>query len=382
MFVSFNGRRKEIYAGIWILPDQWDHKNATIRKKTPGSQDMLQHLELMRSKLMDSYFQLLKEGTPILEDIIEMANGHKVTNHSITLLISRHYKHLVDNLGIRYQKATLTKYRALKSKVEDFLKEKLNKDDLLLKNMTLDFADQFYLFLRKDHNTEQNTASKYIRCLKTVINYGIKMGWVKENPIAAYRCTFKETPQVILTPNELEAIIKKDFHIVRIKRVKNLFVFLCYTGVAYADLFRLKCEHVITGVEGKYWLSFSRKKTDNPVQILLLPPAIEVLNKLNPEWKSGNDKPLLPVVSSQILNGYLKEIADACGIKKDITTHVGRRTFATSVLLYNNVPLETVSKLLGHKNVRTTQVYAKVLQQKVLNDLEKLDGDLTKKEKE
>ena len=108
MFVSFNGRRKEIYAGIWILPDQWDHKNATIRKKTPGSQDMLQHLELMRSKLMDSYFQLLKDGTPILEDIIEMANGHKVTNHSITLLISRHYKHLVDNLGIRYQKATLT----------------------------------------------------------------------------------------------------------------------------------------------------------------------------------------------------------------------------------------------------------------------------------
>jgi integrase len=115
----------------------------------------------------------------------------------------------------------------------------------------------------------------------------------------------------------------------------------------------------MTGVEGKYWLSFSRKKTDNPVQIPLLPPAIEVLDKMNPKWRSGGDKPLLPVVSSPKLNAYLKEIADACGIKKNITTHVDRRTFATSVLLFNNVPLETVSKLLGHRNVKTTQIYAR-----------------------
>ena len=167
-------------------------------------------------------------------------------------------------------------------------------------------------------------------------------------------------------------MFEKQFHAERLNTVKDIFLFSCYTGLAYADVKKLKQSDVVTGVDGKRWLAYRRQKTDTTAKIPLLPPAIRLMEKYFDHPETMESKRLLPVLSNQKMNAYLKEIADICGISKTLTYHIARHTFATTITLSNGVPIETVSKMLGHRNLRTTQHYAKILDKKISEDMEKL----------
>jgi integrase len=175
---------------------------------------------------------------------------------------------------------------------------------------------------------------------------------------------------------ELNRIMNKTFVGARLNHVMDIFLFCCYTGLAYADVLKLTKEHITTGVDGEKWIWTNRQKTDSATRVPLLPHAQEILDWYQNNPECLNKGRLLPVLSNQKMNSYLKEIADACGITKKMTFHTARHTFATTVTLTNGVPIETVSKMLGHRNLKTTQHYAKILDLKVSEDMAALRNKL------
>lgn len=194
--------------------------------------------------------------------------------------------------------------------------------------------------------------------------------------------TKREVERPFLTEDELIRIAEKQFIMPRMSQVRDIFVFCCYTSLAYADVKKLTADEITIGIDGDKWIWTSRQKTDTATRIPLLPPALEILDRYKENPQSLSKGRLLPVLSNQKMNSYLKEIADACEIKKKMTFHTARHTFATTVTLANDVPMETVSKLLGHRNLKTTQHYGKILDLKVSQDMGMLRAKFTNRSKD
>ena len=217
---------------------------------------------------------------------------------------------------------------------------------------------------------------KHTERLRKMINLAIRNEWLLRDPFAKFKPSFIKTSREFLTAEELIKIENKEFSIQRLQQVKDLFIFSCYTGLSYIDVMNLSTENVSFGIDGELWLHTSRQKTDNPVRIPILPKALSMIQKYESHPKALAEGKLFPNISNQRLNSYLKEIADLCSIGKNLTFHLARHTFATTITLTNGVPMETVSKLLGHSSIRTTQIYAKVVEKKVREDMNMLKQKL------
>ncbi|WP_423129395.1 site-specific integrase [Gaoshiqia sp. Z1-71] len=213
---------------------------------------------------------------------------------------------------------------------------------------------------------------KHQERFRKMINLGFRLGWVTQNPFDSYKLSFRKVDRGFLTEKELKVIENKKFEIERLETVRDIFVFSCYTGRSYIDAINLRTDEINRGIDSQYWIFSRRQKTDTKLQIPLLPKALNIYKKYREHPKSVSRDKVLPLISNQKLNSYLKEIADLCGIKKNLTFHLARHTFATTVTLSNGVPIETGSQILGHKSISTTQIYAKVLEQKISEDTGKL----------
>jgi integrase len=220
---------------------------------------------------------------------------------------------------------------------------------------------------------------KYLANFKKIVLICLKNGWIIKDPFIQFKITKQEVERPILTEQELQTLVSRNFEINRLNLVKDIFIFSCYTGLAYADVQKLKRSEIIIGVDGDKWISTRRQKTDTSSKIPILPIAAALIDKYKDHSQCFLKDRLLPVLTNQKMNAYLKEIADTCGIKKHLTFHIARHTFATTVTLSNGVPIETVSKMLGHTNLRTTQHYAKILDMKVNEDMMLLKKKLLSK---
>lgn len=240
---------------------------------------------------------------------------------------------------------------------------------LTSQNIDHGFITAYDFYLRSHRNCGNNTAVKYIKNFKKIIRIFIANGWLDKDPFVRYTAKLREVVRSYLTLDELKVIDEKEFASVRIMQVKDIFLFSCFTGLAYADVKKLKRSEISNGVDGQLWIFTSRQKTDTASRIPLLPPAAKILLKYQQHPECINHNSALPVLSNQKMNSYLKEIADCCGITKELTYHIARHTFATSVTLANGVSIESVSKMLGHTNIKTTQHYAKILDAKVGKDM-------------
>jgi len=229
--------------------------------------------------------------------------------------------------------------------------------------------EHYFLTKEKLHN---NTTYKYIKNLKKVINLAVANDWIPSNPLNPFKCQYHWQEREVLSQEEIDALIAKEIHIKRLAEVRDVFVFCCYTGFAYIDVFNFEQDAVMRGLDGELWLKAERQKTGVKESVPLLPVALQIIEKYreNPYCIASNK--LLPVNTNQKYNAYLKELADICGIKKKLTSHIARHTFATTITLSNGVPIETVSSMLGHKNIKTTQIYAKVVEKKVSEDMKLL----------
>ena len=232
----------------------------------------------------------------------------------------------------------------------------------MLTNLNLNFIDEFEFYLKTEKDHQQITVNKVIQRLKGVFKSAVGEQLIDKNPFYGHRPKRVKNKVIYLTQEELKLLENKPIKQVRLDMIRDCFVFCCYTGLAYKEMANLKSEHIKKGFDGLKWIQMTREKTDKIISIPLLPKPLQLLNK----YKDLKCENLLPIVSNQRFNSYLKEIAAIVGVNKNLTHHMARKTFASTVLLYNDVPMEIVSELLGHSSLKITQAhYGKVVQSKV-----------------
>ncbi len=273
----------------------------------------------------------------------------------------------------------MTKFNTVLKHTRAFLQWKYKLDDIDIRKLDYEFVTELEFWFKSIQHIEHNTTMKYIACVKKMAIRALRNGWLQRDPFIGFKLALREVEREALTAEELDRIAAKTFPIERLNQVRDIFLFSCFTGLAYADLQKLKRSEISTGIDGGKWIFTRRQKTDTASRIPLLPMAQQLLEKYSEHPLCRDKDKAFPILSNQKMNQYLKEIADACQIGKYLTFHIARHTFATTITLSNGVPIETVSKMLGHRNLKTTQHYAKILDRKVSNDMQALKERLSLK---
>lgn len=374
---TLNGQRFEVSTGLFIVNDFWSDSLQQVKGKTEDAKASNIRLEKIKTKIQDIHNQLESLGEPF--DIISIKD--RFLGKSFTKGFIEVFDEVIANIEARlnkdYEFATLKQYRTTRNRIKEFINIYSNKKDIPVSKIDYQFLNSFDIYLKKTYNSNLNTAWTYHKHIKKALNDSISMGYLSRNPYESFKLTKRDTNRDFLTLNEVIRIKDKKITIKRIEIVRDVFVFACYTGLSYSDIFKLEKTHVQKGDDNNYWIVIDRTKTDTRCRIPLLPEALEILKKYetSPFLKCNR---LLPVSSNQKMNAYLKELVDICGIQKNLTMHVARHTFATSVTLSNGVPMETVSKMLGHTSLKTTQIYARILDSKISHDMNQLKKKLHK----
>ncbi len=275
-------------------------------------------------------------------------------------------------VGRDYAKGTLTRYETSYKHTMSFLQSRYEVSDIDINKLDYDFITEYEFWLKSVRKCDHNTTMKYLSNFKKIVNRCVRNGKLQRDPFLGFSMAKKEVERHALTETQLKTIAQKQFKIERLSIVRDIFLFCCFTGLAYADVKKLKQSEITDGIDGEKWIIAKRQKTDITSKIPLLPHALQIIRKYENNIECQLTNKVLPVLSNQKMNSYLKEIGDACGIHIHLTFHIARHTFATTVTLTNGVPIETVSKMLGHKNLQTTQHYAKILDKKISEDMKKL----------
>lgn len=376
--LSLGNKRANIQPRMFVKAENWDPVKQRVRSKDIDSKIINSSLDIIKQKIWSIYQRLLLSDQFSLEEIMNVyANKKTEPSKGLMQLVQVHNDEFKRRLSIDRTESTYEKYLYTQQKVEAFVKYRYKKAEVPLTNINKKWVSDFYLFLRSEQNNQHNTAAKYIKNLKHIISYGVELGWLNDNPTTGFTCGYKETKQEILGPEELERIMNKQFSIPRLELARKLFVLQCLTGLSFKDLINLQKNNICEGPDGKPWLILRRSKTDTEVRFPILKPAIRIITELTID-SNVNDPRLFPMtLCNQRMNSYLKEIADACLINKNLTTHVGRRTMASTVLLANGVNIEVVSKILAHKRISTTQIYAKVADTYISKTMDQIEKKLT-----
>jgi site-specific recombinase XerD len=357
----------------------WDSKQECISSRTSEAKQINKFIEDTRYRLMECYQQLLLEHkviTPLA--IKELYLGETKVENTLMGLISYHNTNMKQVLAW----GTLKNYFTTQKYVQLFLKQKYKNADLFLSSLNYQFITEFEFFLRtckpldKANPLTNNGIMKHMERLRKMATLAYKMEWIPKDPFAQYKLRFKRKEMHFLTAEELEKFEHLELSKKIVARARDLFVFCCYTGLSYIDLDNLRSNNLCIGIDGEHWINTKRKKTETPVNIPLLPKAYAMIEKYKNEPRVFYRQRLLPFMSNQRLNKYVKEIAQLCGIKKELSFHAARHTFATTITLTNGVPVETVSKLLGHTKLSTTQIYVHIVKQKISDDMQVLKQKL------
>ena len=374
--ITVNGQRVEWSTKRECAPSKWNAAAGRAKGTKEDARSLNAYLDLLQSKVYDAQYDLCREGLAVSAELIKNKLIGKVEkSQTLISVFEGHNKTIELLIGKSYAKGTWTKYETTLMHVRDFLKWKYGVSDMNIRQIDYSFITDFEFFL-KSKNISTNTNGKYIKNLKKIIGECVIKGWLDKNPFVGFKVKHIDPKIPHLTIHELSLLAAKEFTNERLSLVKDLFLFSCYTGFAYADATKLNIENIHIGIDNNKWIVKNREKTDFPSRVPLLPTALGILEKYKDHPAVCNSGKLLPTLSNQKVNAYLKEIADLCGINKEITFHVARHTFATTITLSNGVPIETVSKMLGHKKLQTTQIYAKVLDIKISSDMQALKQKL------
>lgn len=375
--ITVNSSRAEFSVKRSVIASLWE--NGKVRGNTEAAKSLNSYLKQIESAIFENYREMVVAKKPITAESLKNAYlGIGIKEHSLLDLIEYHNNYEKQRLewGSIKNHYTTQKYIVL------FLKEEYKLKDIFLSELQYKFLTDFEMFLRNQkpkgmlRACNNNTVMKHIERLKKMVNMAVNNEWLEKDPFAKFKKSFIKYTRGYLTEEELAIIEDKEFYIARLQLVKDLFVFSCYTGLAYIDVMMLNPSHLCIGIDKEYWLFTSREKTDTSIKLPLLPKALKIIEKYKDHPASLAHGTIFPRISNQRLNSYLKEIADLCGFEKNLTFHLARHTFATTITLTNGVPIETVSKMLGHNSIRTTQIYAKVVETKVSEDMAVLKDKL------
>jgi site-specific recombinase XerD len=367
--------RIEFTTRRYIVPDRWNAKSQKMIGSNEEAKSFNSCLKALEQQVYEAHRLLVSNQLPITVQILkDKILGEEKAPEVITIIpvFEEHNKKMKVLVGKEYAEGTMKRYETSLKHTSDFIKWKYKTADFVVKNIDYNFVSNYDFYLRSERKCCNNSAVKYLKNFKKVIKICLGNGWLEKDPFLNYKIRITEVIPEYLTKTQLKKISDRHFENDRINQVKDVFLFSCYTGLAYVDVQKLRRDEIVIGVDGQKWVFTNRQKTDSSSRIPLLPKALEILEKYADHPKCLNEKKLLPVLCNQKMNAYLREVADLCGIKKSFTYHTARHTFATTVTLSNGVPIETVSKMLGHKNLKTTQHYAKILDMKVSEDMKAL----------
>jgi integrase len=290
-------------------------------------------LDALKNKVYVAEREMVQDGKVITyETFKEKWLGTNEKPNMLMEIFKQHNEQLKELVGKDYAEGTFKRYVTAKQHTHSFIKWKYKVDDIDIKKLNFEFINNYAFWLKTKRNCNHNTTMKYLANFKKVVLLCIKNGWLERDPFAGFKFTKKEVERPFLTAIELQEIASKEFKAERLTLVRDIFLFCCYTGLAYVDVKKLKRTEIGVGVDGERWIFTKRQKTDTASRVPLLPTSLRLLEKYkhHPQCENGR---LLPVLSNQKMNAYLKEIADACGIDKTLTFHVARHTFATTVTL-------------------------------------------------
>ncbi|WP_150452497.1 site-specific integrase [Arenibacter lacus] len=371
--ITVNGKRSEISIKRKISFKQWNTEACKAKGTSIEAREINRYMDAVRSNVYNIQSQLIEKGEIVTAKRIKQIYQGKGKSQKMLLQIFSDHNDKVEKLvGKEFAPGTLERYKTAKKHVEDYIKFEYQQSDIPVREVDHKFISGLEFYLKTERNCAHNTAIKYITNFKKIIRIAFANDWITKDPFINWKGKLKTVEREFLSEEEIQTMLEKELPMDRLNHVKDIFLFSCFTGLAYADVKKLSKADVVVGIDGEQWIKIKRSKTDTRSSIPLLPTALAILEKYKDHPDVTNKQKLLPVLSNQKMNAYIKEIADLCGISKNLTFHLARHTFATTVTLSNGVPIESVSKMLGHKSLRTTQHYAKILDLKVSEDMKQL----------
>lgn len=373
--ITYMGERKPFATGIFINPQNWDNKQQKAKPPNSENETINTQLSLIKNKINQAFlFLQVNEEEFDVEDVFLQYKGNpSKKNKTILQLFQEHNDRIEKLIGKEYSIATLWKFKQAKELLKDFIKYSFNKGDYHFKDLDLKFIQDYEFFLKAEKSLALATTNKMIQRFRKIVKLAISQDIIQKEPFTSYKVKHIKKEITYLTREELAKIEEYQFKAERLQIVADLFVFCCYTGLAYNEMVNLEKSHIIIGFDGNEWINMIRGKTQHLLSIPLLSRGKKIIEK----YDYVDEKKALPKFSNQKFNAYLKEIADIVGLNKRLTHHLARRTFATTVLLFNDVPMEIVSELLGHSKITITQEhYAKVVKSKVGEQMNRLNSKL------
>ena len=369
MRITVNKRVAEVMIKRSIPVDLWNQKKECSKGKDRVATELNHYINTVRAKVLQIHRELEIDNKPITADIIkDCFYGRDKVQRSLLEVYAEHNEKCRALIGKEYTESTVTKFETSINRLKEYIRSCYHHDDIMLAELDGQFIRDFDFWLKTEKHCQNNSALKHLKNLKKVVRIALANDWIKKDPFYGIHFKQEEVNVEFLSREELDILMNKEFTIKRLEQVRDIFVFCCFTALAFVDVQQLSREHLIKDNNGALWIRKARQKTNQMCNIPVLTIPQRILRQYEDNVECIKKGVLLPVISNQRMNAYLKEIADLCGITKRLTTHVARHTAATVVFLANDVSMENVSKILGHSNIRMTQHYAKVLDSSIVSN--------------
>ena len=371
MRLTINGERADASIKRFIEPHAWNSAKGKANEKSRGGKDLNLYLDAISANILRIQRDLELDKKEVSAQIIlnRYLGKEQSDRHTLMEVFRAHNEKCRALSGISLAPGTVIRYETSLRLTEAFLRTTYKKEDCYLDEITHQFVEDYDFYLRTVRRCCHNTTTKYLLNFKKIIRIALAKGWMKKDPFAQVHFHFEPVEREFLEKQELKVLLNKEITITRLSQVRDIFCFCCLTGLAFMDVQQLKPEHLVADIHGKIWIRKARQKTKNMCNIPLLDEAQKIIDRYRGHPYCQTHGVLLPVCSNQKMNSYLKELADICGIRKNLSTHCARHTFAT-LTLASGATIDNVAKMLGHANVNMTRRYAKVLDSSIMRDME------------
>jgi len=374
--ITANGSRSEVSIKRYISKERWNSQKGRVKGSNNDSHMLNKYIDIIRSKILDAHQTLIQEGKHISGKSIK--NKYLGVDEFAKKLIEvyqYHNQRMEELIGVEYQYSTYSKFKTSLMHLSNFVQSKYNVDDIALNNLQYQFITSYEHYLKATLGIGINTSNKYLLHLKKVINLAIDNEWLNRNPFSRFKMKNKPSERVFLIEDELTKIVETPILNQRLSEVRDVFVFCCLTGLSYSDIKSLSSNDVSKGIDGKMWIRKHRKKTGSLSRVSLVPYAVDLIERYKDHPEANVKGIFFPVISNQKMNIYLKSVGNLCGIDKKLTVHMARHTFGTYTATLN-VPIETICEMMGHKSIKTTQIYAKIIDKKIADDMNDFSNKL------
>jgi site-specific recombinase XerD len=369
--ITIGGEAVEFNTHLSVPPNLWN-PIGRLNGRTKEAQKANDALHKIRADIGKHHNTIYeKYGYVTPEKLRDAYLGVEIQRNTLLSLYNIKVEQKENLVGKTIRSTTLSKYLATRKRVADFIQYQYKKEDLPVKEVDFQFVTDYEVYLRTTCNCGHNSCVKHLRYLKQIISIALKNRYITNDPFDDYKLGYKPVNKEFLIEPEIKKLMNKKFSAKRLEEVRDVFLFQIFTGLAYIDAANLTKENIFEDGLGQKWIRLTRQKSSVQANIPLLDVPLSILKK----YKGLENGKLLPIHTNQKMNEYLKEIAALCGINKRLTTHCGRHSFST-LMLTKGISIESVSKMLGHTNITTTQIYAKVLNQKIFAEVNKVRGEL------